>query len=432
MSRAAFAFIESSLAGAAFGAMRAAHRLDLETVFVTRDPGYYAQALRDDPQALAQADRVITCDTTRVETILEALRASGLPRPAAVAAIGEHHVPVAAEVAAALGLPGLDPAAAALARNKLETRRRCRSAGVPVPRFLAGRSAPALAAAAARIGWPSVAKPVDGTASTDVVLCRTAEEAAAAFAQVRRQEFNARGQRRVEDVLVEEYLLGQEVSVETVSVGSGTTVVGVTDKQLAGLPYFVELAHAFPSSLPAALQDACAEIALRGLEAVGFDFGVAHTEVKVTARGPFLIEINARPAGDHIPRLVELALGVDLVDAWLQLHLGRSPRLERRREGGAAIRYLTATPGRVTAISGAEEAAHSPGVVEVRLGIRPGDVCRPLRNSQNRAGHVIAAAETAYLASRQAETAALQVEIETAPITADPSPRPAPSRVGPA
>jgi hypothetical protein len=46
----------------------------------------------------------------------------------------DYNLPITASVARKLGLPELDPRAAATARHKLLTRRACAAAGVPGPR----------------------------------------------------------------------------------------------------------------------------------------------------------------------------------------------------------------------------------------------------------------------------------------------------------
>jgi cysteine synthase len=87
---------------------------------------------------------------------------------------------------------------------------------------------------------------------------------------------------------------------------------------------------------------------------------------------------------------------------------------------GAAIRYLSAPPGEVVAITGADRAAALPGVVEVTLKPALGSVLRPLKRNGDRAGHVLAVAATAQLALRTAEAAAHEIHIETQPVPSRP------------
>ena len=124
---------------------------------------------------------------------------------------------------------------------------------------------------------------------------------------------DARGQRRRPGVLVEEYLVGYEVSVETVTFEGRTEVLGVTDKNLGGAPYFAETGDTFPSALPSSVTGPPARTALDALAAIGFDFGAAHTEIKLTADGPRVIEINGR-LGGGMADLLALVSDVNLFE----------------------------------------------------------------------------------------------------------------------
>lgn len=118
-----------------------------------------------------------------------------------------------------------------------------------------------------------------------------------------------RGQPREAGALVEEYLVGPEVSVESLSYHGETVLLGVTDKMLGPHPCFFERGETFPSVLPPELTQACADVARAAPEAVGHDFGAARVEVKLTAKGPRLIEVNARMGGAQITRLVRESTG---------------------------------------------------------------------------------------------------------------------------
>ena len=78
-------------------------------------------------------------------------------------------------------------------------------------------------------------------------------------------------------VLVEEYLRGPEVSVETLSADGRHHLVGITAKEVTAPPVFVETAHTHPAPLPPADERAIAELVTRMLDAAGHRFGPVHT-----------------------------------------------------------------------------------------------------------------------------------------------------------
>jgi biotin carboxylase len=158
------------------------------------------------------------------------------------------------------------------------------------------------------------------------------------------------------------------------------------------------------------------EAALRGVRALGLDWCAAHAEVRLSSRGPFLMEIGARLGGDFITtELVPRSTGVDMVAAAIRLALGETPDLTPRREPrGAAIRYLTPNPGKVVALQGLEAARRMPGVEILEVPVKPGDTVPPLTSSLTRVGHVIAEGRDAAEAVARAEAARDAVEIVTA------------------
>ncbi|BFO16152.1 hypothetical protein SHKM778_25400 [Streptomyces sp. KM77-8] len=205
------------------------------------------------------------------------------------------------------------------------------------PRFAVHEEAAELVRAAREIGYPLVVKPVDLCAGMFVRRVDDEEQLAAAVGALAGFPVNARGQRRVPAVLLEELLDGPEVSVETVSHAGAVHVIGVTDKSVGGAPAFIETGHMFPAALSAADADAAEQTALGALKALGLTDGVvAHTEIKLTSAGPRVVEVNPRPAGNRITELVRHVTGIDLAAAFVDVSLGRAPTCGARTPGCAA------------------------------------------------------------------------------------------------
>ncbi|MFV0132292.1 ATP-grasp domain-containing protein [Streptomyces sp. HMX87] len=397
------AFVESNLTGTGMQALRLARALGLRTLFVTSDLDRYAVDPDTAATIRACADEILHCDTQSPEAIEKALRAGPTP-VAGVMTVMEYYVPIAAATARRMGLPGLDPAAADMARDKLKTRVRCAERGVPVPAFRFVQDAAGVDAALAETGLPCVVKPVDESASIGVALCRTREEAVDRVADIAGRPTNSKGQLRVPGALVEECLFGHEVSVETFTFDGRTTVLGVTDKLLGPTPHFVELGHTFPSSVGEGASRA-ADVAVAALDAIGLDFGPAHVEAKLTPRGPVLIEINARTGGDFIPDLVEHATGVPLLRQSVLAHSGGRPELTPTRAKGAAIRFIAGRSGTVGSVPGTDVLENFPSVVAFRTKAAPGQRTTWPSNSHERLGHVMTCAATAEEAAADANAA---------------------------
>ncbi len=171
--------------------------------------------------------------------------------------------------------------------------------------------------------------------------------------------------------------------------------MGITAKHLGELPGFVESGHDFPAVLPAPVAQELEGVARRALDAVGYSWGAAHVEIRLTRRGPVVVEINARLAGGMIPELIRLATGVDLLEQQLRAAIGLPVSLEPTRSRHAAIRFLLPpADGTLRDIMGVETAARVPGVERAVLTCGPGRKVRVARDAYDRLGYVVAAGDS--------------------------------------
>jgi biotin carboxylase len=329
---------------------------------------------------------------------------AGTAGVAGVLSSSEYFVAVAARAARRLRLPGPDPAAVDRCRDKRRQRAALACAGVPVPAWAAAGTPRQAAAAASAIGFPVVVKPADGTGSRGVRLCRDAAEVAGHAAALLAAGRDERHQPSLPAVLVEEYVAGPEFSVETF----GPAVAAVTAKHLGPHPWFVETGHDVPAG-PGPLE----ATAVAAIGALGLGFGPAHTEIRLGARGPVVIEVNPRLAGGRIPTLVRLATGLDLIGATVGIVIGAGGVLPDPGPGHASIRFLVAPrSGRVRRTGGVAAAAAVPGVVDVAITARPGQRVGGTGSFLDRVGHVITTAPTAAAARTAADTALARLELD--------------------
>lgn len=123
--------------------------------------------------------------------------------------------------------------------------------------------------------------------------------------------------------IVEQYISGREVSVESLSFHGKHQVIQITDKITTGAPHFVELGHLQPSSLPDEIVNRINDIIPLILDSVGFTNGASHTEMKITPNNEiYLIEINPRGGGDEISNtLVEYSTDCNYVREMINIAL---------------------------------------------------------------------------------------------------------------
>lgn len=386
-------FVEANTTGTGMIALEQAHRLGYRPVLLTRNPGRY--------HGLAETGaEVVVCETNEGDA-LAAVASGDL---AGVTTTSDFYLAAAADLAALAGLPGNPPEVVRRCRDKAAVRA---ALGIDQPRYAEVRYPFETAAAVEKAGLPCVVKPVDGSGSENVHVCRTIEEARAQVDAVLAVQRNVRGQAAARRALVEEYVTGPELSVEMFSQGGAAHPVGITEKSVTPPPYPVEWRHVYPALLdPGTEREIFAGVAAM-LTAVGYRTGPSHTEIRLGPRGPMLIEINPRLAGGMIPELVRLVDGVDLLDLQLRCAVGEQVRPTRHRAGVAGIQFLTAVrEGILRGFPHAAAAAKMPHVTRVTVTAAAGARVGPPRDAYGRLGYVIAAAPDRAEALRSLKQAA--------------------------
>lgn len=405
-----FLFVESNTTGT--GALAVTRLLEsgARVTFLARKPGKYPFLATPAPDL-----SVAVLDTNDVEAV--AAHVAGVRRQGGLDAIltfSEFYVATVAEVAQRYGYRYLSPAAARACRNKFETRKALRAAGLAVPEFRLVSSEEEVRRAAREVVYPCVVKPPADSSSKGVRLVRDGEKLLDHFQQLHAWRVNDRGQPLGGEVLIESLLLGPEFSVETVTLSPGDVrVIGITAKHLSPPPLFVEVGHDFPAALGEEDAAAIRGTVLAALAAVGFDFGPAHTEIRLTPAGPVVVEINPRLAGGMIPELVRHALGIDLLTVFLDQLVGQPVGLAPVRAEWASIRFLTAgRSGCLAGVSGVDEARRVPSVREVSVGKRLGAAVRQAEEAADRIGFIIASGPSRAQVLLDVEEAARRVRLD--------------------
>ncbi len=229
-----------------------------------------------------------------------------------------------AHVAHELGVAGAGLDGVEGCRDKARNRRVLAGAGVAQPQFDFARDETQAVAAAERIGYPVVVKPRGLGASIGVVLATDAEavreafHAAEAVSRLAAPAYEG-------GALVEEYLTGPEFCIDGAVVDGQYIPLFLARKMVGMHPYFEELGHVVdPADGLLSDPQLLATLALAH-RAIQFRYGITCTEVKLTGRGPVIVEINGRLAGDMVPLLARFASGIEPGAVAVDVALGRRP-----------------------------------------------------------------------------------------------------------
>ena len=125
--------------------------------------------------------------------------------------------------------------------------------------------------------------------------------------------------------MVEQFIVGREFSVESISYQGKHYILQITDKVTTEAPYFVELAHHQPAALSEEQIQAIRQLTLKMLDALKITNSAGHTEIKMDSTGvPYVIEMGPRMGGDFISSdLVRLSTGYNFVKGVLEVATGR-------------------------------------------------------------------------------------------------------------
>ncbi|WP_298247494.1 ATP-grasp domain-containing protein [uncultured Christiangramia sp.] len=188
-----------------------------------------------------------------------------------------------------------------------------------------------------QLKFPLIVKPTDRSGSRGVSKVNTQIELLNAIEIAKEVSIEKK-------VLVEEFVEGTEVSVESISWKGEHYILAITDKVTTGEPHFVELEHHQPSTLSESILGNIRDETLKALDALDIKFGASHSEFKITRKDEiFLIEVGARMGGDFIgSHLVELSTGYDYLAGVIGISLNyfKEPKVEKK--GSSGIYFLTA------------------------------------------------------------------------------------------
>ena len=352
------------------------------------------------------ADKSLEISTNDIDRVIEAAAENDIDAILTLAT--DLPVRTVAAVVERLGLVGISVDTAFKATNKILMREALRENNVPVPNFYKCTSKEEFLDAVKQIGGKCVCKPADSSGSRGVRMlshCDSDEMLSDAYYYSR--EYATGG-----EVIVEEFMEGPEVSVESIISDDEVFTLAVTDKITTGPPFFVEIGHSQPSQLSSSALMEIGKIAIAAIKTLGICNSAAHTEIIVTDKGPRIVEIGARMGGDHIAtHLVPLSTGIDMVKSCIEIALGETPNIEQVFHKGSAIGYLMSPVGRISRIEGVQQAKGMSGVKCVYINKTIGEYSTTVRNSADRTGYIIAQAENVSDAIKVCEEALRNISV---------------------
>jgi len=184
--------------------------------------------------------------------------------------------------------------------------------------------------------YPLIAKPVDLSSSRGVIKIDDADN-------LQKSIQYAMGWSEKKEIILEEYIEGQEYSGESIAYKGKYKLLAVTEKHTTGAPHFVETGHKQPAHLSPEMYDKVEDTLYKAFSAMKIEYGAIHPEFRITKDGRiYFMEIATRMGGDCIGTdLTPLSSGYDFMGMVIDIGCGNEPNFTKIRESESSeIRYI--------------------------------------------------------------------------------------------
>lgn len=262
--------------------------------------------------------------------------------------------------------------------------------------------------------YPVIIKPVDGLASKGIYIIHNDLEAKESFEKFKAEYPQFK-------IIVEEFILGPEFSVETYSHNGKHKIITVTEK-LKDEKSFVELGHIIPARISSDDNESIRAKVMKVLEALNVQNGPVHTEIILSPKGPRVVETQLRLGGDMIPRLMQLSTGYDFWKTTADQISGKEffndlPEVFESKQSACILYVLPKVKGKLTSLL-LNNSTEMPNVDRVDLLKNWGFEFDGILESTKRCCSVIATGKDALSALDSAFTSieAMSIEVDNKPL----------------
>lgn len=385
--------------------------LQIPAIMEAKKMGLFVIAVDMNPDAegFLYADKKIVVSTTDTNKVLEEAKKNDIYGIITIAS--DRPMTTVAKVAKELNLIGISEDTALNSTNKSKMRESLKFYNVPIPMYFPVDNYCDFIDSINKIkenNYKCIVKPADNSGSRGIRLINNYRED-----ELRNIYDYCINNSYSSKLVVEEYMNGPEVSVESISKNGVCHVIQITDKITTGAPYFVEMGHSQPSQLKRPVIEKIKKITVDAINAIGITDGPSHTEIKVTEEGPKIVEIGSRLGGDNITtHLVPYSTGVNMVEASIKIAIGEDIDIQKKFNKASAIRYKNCENGKIIEVSGIESANKIQGIKDIKIIHGVGYYSDDIRSSNDRVGYVISQEDTAQKAIKSCEKSLKKIRIK--------------------
>lgn len=394
-------FIGTNKSGSSREAIRAAERLGYFTVLFTSNERQIQQR-----KEYIDVHEMVFVDTTNLQAMKKeilSLKSKG-NEIKTIASFVDSNVSNAFTLCEEFCPNGTSASAAFIMENKAGTR--AKLAGLPFsPKYLTIQPGKKLDAKSmdALPDYPLIVKTASSTGSKDVLH-------ATDDVQLQRHIAKLQEKNPLEAVIIEEFIEGEQYLVEAIVFNKEIQIAGVIQQEITFGKRFIITGYGVLAIVPRQLNDSIKEVLTSIVEKLAIQNGALHVEMRLTKNGWRLIEINPRISGGAMNNMLKAAFGYDLSEETIKLYLGEQPTLEIKQRHFVFTQYVIIDKrGVLEKVTGKGRARKSPGIVEVYVKPKKGQLLTPPLSMGHRYAYVIAQGRTLAIAKSLAKKAAEEI-----------------------
>ncbi|MGM0923392.1 MAG: ATP-grasp domain-containing protein [Bacillota bacterium] len=259
------------------------------------------------------------------------------------------------------------------------------------------------------MNFPIIVKSPKSTGSKDVLLAKDKNQLLSSMQTLLKKLPN-------EEILLEEYVDGPQYLVEVVVYNGRVHIVAVIEQEITFFERFIVTGYSLLGRINKRLYQVLFNAVSSIVQAFDMKNGACHLEIRMVNEGLKLIEINPRISGGAMNRMIEVGHGINLVKETVQLMLGNEPSLTNNHSKYVYAHYLTVVSrGKLIKVSGIERSLNYPGVEEVYIKPRKGQILKPPSSMGHRYGYILASSYYKEAAKRMALEAAKEISFTIEP-----------------
>lgn len=302
----------------------------------------------------------------------------------------DYAVPIVAEIAEALRLPGNSPEVAKTYSYKSKFRKFCEENHIPTPKAFSVSKNYDINEFK-NLKFPVIVKPSDSQGSRGIMKVNS-------FDSLKDAIESAMPYSKNKEVVIEEYFKGREIVCEGFILNGKYHNIAFGDREYFDIKdKFIPSKTIFPSSISENYKQLIIENENKITELLKPNFGIVHSEYLIDDSGNFIVVESAlRGGGVYIAsHLIPFTTGIDLTEALLNAVTGNTDKalelIESKKETGIAEYFcFYLKEGKITKISLEESLKNNPDIKLVELdNIKVGDNVFKFEHKGQRKGPIL-------------------------------------------